>query len=68
MKLYAVADGPPSLACRMTLKALNIPFELIEVNYNAGEHLTEEYAKVRTVAALSADICLYVTHSMSCDI
>lgn len=46
MKLYAVCDGPPSLSCRMTLKHLNIPFELVEVNFNTGEHLTEEYAKV----------------------
>lgn len=46
MKLYAVCDGPPSLACRMTLKHLNIPFELVEVNFNVGEHLTEDYAKV----------------------
>lgn len=46
MKLYAVCDGPPSLACRMTLKHLNISFELVEVNFNVGEHLTEEYAKV----------------------
>lgn len=46
MKLYAVSDGPPSLACRMTLKYLKIPFELVEVNFNVGEHLTEDYAKV----------------------
>lgn len=46
MKLYAVADGPPSLACRMTFEHLNIPFELVEVNFNEGEHLTEDYAKV----------------------
>lgn len=46
MKLYSVADGPPSLACRMTLKYLNIPFELVDVNYNAGEFLTDEYSKV----------------------
>lgn len=46
MKLYSVNDGPPSLACRMTFKYLNIPFELIEVNFNVGEHLTDEYAKV----------------------
>lgn len=46
MKLHHVIDGPPSLACRMTLKALNIPHELIDVNYNVGEHLTDEYAKV----------------------
>lgn len=46
MKLYGVSDGPPSFACRMVLKALNIPYELIPVNYNVGEHLTDEYFKV----------------------
>lgn len=46
MKLYAVSDGPPSLAVRMTLAALNVPYELKSVNFNAGEHLTDEYAKV----------------------
>lgn len=46
MKLYAVSDGPPSLAVRMALKALDVPFELIGVNFNAGEHLTDDYAKV----------------------
>ncbi len=46
MKLYSVEDGPPSLACRMTLKHLNIPFELVDVIFNDGEHLTEAYAKV----------------------
>lgn len=30
----------------MVLKALNIPFELVNVNFNAGEHLTDEYFKV----------------------
>lgn len=46
MKLYAVSDGPPSLACRQALKALNLDFELIDVDYGKGEHMTEEYAKV----------------------
>lgn len=50
MKLYAVSDGPPSLACRMVLKALNIPFELIPVNFNTGEHLTDEYFKVENMS------------------
>lgn len=47
MKLYAVSDGPPSLAVRMCLKALNIPYELHNVDYIASEHMSEEYAKVR---------------------
>ena len=46
MKLYGVSDGPPSLAVRMTLSALNVPFELKNVDYIAMEHMTEEYAKV----------------------
>jgi len=46
MKLYSVADGPPSLACRMTLKHLKVPFELVDVNFNVGEHLTADYAKL----------------------
>jgi glutaredoxin len=33
----------------MTLKHLKVPFELVEVNFNEGAHLTEEYAKVRDI-------------------
>lgn len=46
MKLYGVSDGPPSLAVRMALKALDIPFELVNVDYCAGEHLTDKYAEM----------------------
>uniref|UniRef100_A0A182VPU4 glutathione transferase n=1 Tax=Anopheles minimus TaxID=112268 RepID=A0A182VPU4_9DIPT len=46
MKLYAVSDGPPSLAVRMALEALNIPYEHISVDYGKAEHLTEEYGKM----------------------
>lgn len=62
MKLYAVSDGPPSLACRMVLKALKVPFELVNVNYNIGEHLTEAYAKV---SGQSIEIIRQIAHSMS---
>lgn len=44
MKLYSVSDGPPSLACRQALKALNLEYELIDVDYGKGEHMTAEYA------------------------
>lgn len=47
MKLYAVSDGPPSLAVRMALEALNIPYEHVSVDYGKAEHLTAEYEKVR---------------------
>ncbi|KAH8278613.1 hypothetical protein KR018_006014 [Drosophila ironensis] len=46
MKLYAVSDGPPSLAVRMTLKALNIQYQLINVDFCALEHRSDEYAKL----------------------
>lgn len=48
MKLHAVSDGPPSLAVRMALAALKIPFELVNVDYIASEHMTDEFAKVLT--------------------
>lgn len=46
MKLYSVSDGPPSLACRQALKALNIQYELIDVDFGKGDHMTNEYAQV----------------------
>ncbi|XP_058468228.1 glutathione S-transferase 1-1 [Malaya genurostris] len=46
MKIYAVSDGPPSLAVRMALKILNIPHEHVAVDYCKGEHITEDYAKM----------------------
>uniref|UniRef100_A0A182S902 glutathione transferase n=1 Tax=Anopheles maculatus TaxID=74869 RepID=A0A182S902_9DIPT len=46
MKLYAVSDGPPSLAVRMAFEALNIPYEHISVDYGKAEHLTEDYKKM----------------------
>lgn len=46
MKLYAVCDGPPSFAVRMLLKALNLDYELVDVDYCAGEHMTDNYAKM----------------------
>lgn len=49
LKLYAISDGPPSLAVRLTLKALNIDHQLIPIDYGKGEHMTAEYAKVRCI-------------------
>ncbi|KAH8344065.1 hypothetical protein KR084_003868 [Drosophila pseudotakahashii] len=46
MKLYAVSDGPPSLAVRMTLKALDIQYQLINVDFCALEHRSEDYSKM----------------------
>nr|XP_016939594.2 uncharacterized protein LOC108017130 isoform X1 [Drosophila suzukii] len=46
MKLYAVSDGPPSLAVRMTLKALDIQYQLINVDFCSLEHRSEDYSKM----------------------
>ncbi|KAJ3627185.1 hypothetical protein MTP99_014584 [Tenebrio molitor] len=45
LTLYSVSDGPPSLAVRQCLKALNLDYKLINVDFGLGEHMTEEYAK-----------------------
>lgn len=46
LKLYSVSDGPPSLAVKMVLEVLKVPYENIEVDFVAGEHISEDYAKV----------------------
>lgn len=46
LTLYAVSDGPPSLAVRMCLKALGIEFNHINVDFGLGEHMTEDFEKV----------------------
>lgn len=46
LKLYSVSDGPPSLAVRMALKHMGIDFELVDVDFGAGYHRTEEYDKL----------------------
>lgn len=47
MKLYSLDDGPPSVAVRMVFKALDLPYEDVPVDYNRGEHLGDDYAKVK---------------------
>lgn len=47
LKLYALNAGPPSLAVMMCLKALDIKYELIPVDWFKDEHKSEEYANVR---------------------
>lgn len=59
MKLYGVSDGPPSLAVRMALKALNITYELVPVDYCASEHMTESYAKVSKNLSAFSSFCIF---------
>uniref|UniRef100_A0A2A4J7E4 Glutathione S-transferase n=1 Tax=Heliothis virescens TaxID=7102 RepID=A0A2A4J7E4_HELVI len=47
LKLYYLEDGPPSLSCRQVLEALQpMPFELVNVSFYHGEHMTEEFGKM----------------------
>lgn len=45
LTLYGSALSPPVRACMLTLKALNLPYELVAVDFVAKEHLSEEYLK-----------------------
>lgn len=60
LTLYAVSDGPPSLAVRMALKALDLDFNHVNVDFGLGEHMTEDYAKVCVVLfSENIKICAY---------
>ncbi len=43
--------SPPARAVILTLKALAVPYELIDVNLLASEHKSENYMKVRNCGA-----------------
>ncbi|KAM8710690.1 hypothetical protein ACLKA7_017330 [Drosophila subpalustris] len=43
--LYGIDISPPVRACLLTLRALELPFEYIEVNLLAGEHRNEDFLK-----------------------
>lgn len=45
MKLYGVVSSGSTLMVRMALKALDIPYEMVMVDYFKGEHMTAEFAK-----------------------
>ncbi|XP_065367778.1 glutathione S-transferase 1-like [Calliphora vicina] len=43
--LYGSDPSPPVRACLLALRALNLPFELKAVDFNAKEHISDEYLK-----------------------
>nr|CAH7760425.1 unnamed protein product [Callosobruchus chinensis] len=45
LTLYAVSDGPPSLAVRQALKYLNLDHNLVNVDFGKGEHMTDDFAQ-----------------------
>lgn len=46
LTLYAVSDGPPSLAVRQCLKYLEVDFKHVNVDFGIGEHMTDDFEKV----------------------
>lgn len=46
LTLYIVTDGPPSLAVMQMLKYLELDYNLVKINFGAGEQMTEEFEKV----------------------
>ncbi|KAF9417862.1 hypothetical protein HW555_005159 [Spodoptera exigua] len=68
VKLYTLDMSPPVRACMMACEVLNVPFEKIEVNLQAGEHLTPEFLKknpLHTVPVMEdGDITLHDSHAI----
>jgi glutathione S-transferase len=46
IKLYSVSDSPPTLAVRMGLKYLGIEYELVQIDYGAGEQVSDAFREV----------------------
>lgn len=47
VKLYFLIASPPARAVQVTLKTLNIPHEVVNVDLVNGEHKSETFLKVR---------------------
>ncbi|XP_055908266.1 glutathione S-transferase 1-1-like [Eupeodes corollae] len=46
IKLYGLSDGPRTIAVIMTMKALDIPYELISTSCRLGQQKTESFALI----------------------
>lgn len=44
--LYTCDDSPPGRAVQMALAYLNVPYKIQTVNFDVGEHFSEEFLKV----------------------
>lgn len=51
LKFYSTVASPPSLAVQQCLTYLGIPFELEDLLYTSGRHMSEEFAKVKYILA-----------------
>lgn len=66
--LYGMDISPPVHACLLTLRALDIPFEYVEVDLISGEQKKEEFVKKNpqhTVPLLEDDgTCIWDSHAI----
>lgn len=68
LKLYSVSDSPPTLAVCLALKALDICHSVVDIDFAAGEHLTDDYAKVSKATQIKklSDLCVFLVTLWFC--
>lgn len=44
--LYTCVDSPPGRTVQMALEYLKVPYTVKDVNFDVGEHFSEEFLKV----------------------
>ncbi|XP_017079188.1 glutathione S-transferase 1 [Drosophila eugracilis] len=68
ISLYGLDASPPTRACLLTLKALDLPFEYIFVNLFEKENFSEDFSKKNpqhTVPLLQDDdACIWESHAI----
>ena len=52
INFYALRLSPPCRAVMMTAKQLNIDLNFIKTDLSEGQHMTEEYLKVKILTKL----------------
>lgn len=68
ISIYGMEASPPTRSCLLTLKALDLPYELIPVNLLVGEQLKPEFVQKNpqhTVPVLEDDeVCIWDSHAI----
>ncbi|ERL87216.1 hypothetical protein D910_04615 [Dendroctonus ponderosae] len=60
LKFYSTVASPPSLAVQQCLTYLDVPFELEDLLYTSGRHMSEEFAKVIDIFHKPCDLLVYL--------
>ncbi|XP_034103411.1 glutathione S-transferase 1-like [Drosophila nasuta] len=66
--LYGLEASPPTRSCLLVLKALDLPYDFVQVNLLAGEHLQPEFLQKNpqhTVPVVEDDdACIWDSHAI----